>query len=402
MNARKNHHLFPRWLFSSFVSVAECSSSSFASALNDEESSSKHLEPSSSKNNIDTKTKKNLPAKVDELNAIHAKQALRELSLRQISQNYQPTFEENKTVRDFVYSSVSRVLFAFSITGVFGFASVDVKSLKMGTSGKSTFKNARNVFRARVMIGLATGVLGGMFEHRSVQFYKNLCVKILDVKEGESKMPGELAQILRDLDPLGEAVKDQERKRNRERLSGFRDGREQMTKTTRPTTTSATVAARGAPFKRDDDDDEEEEEEKQQHHHQRRERERFVSQKQTSPFFFSDVFGRATKDDDDDDNDDDPSFSSSSSKLSDSSNSANLRETTKKEKSEESGTNNGAKKAKKTRRRRIKRIHRRRRDKLRLKESERKTRIREIGAERRRQTPDWNCLRKPLKRAETL
>ena len=238
MNARKNHHLFPRWLFSSVVSVAECSSSSFASTLNDEESSSKHLEPSSSKNNVDTKTKKNLPAKADELNAIHAKQALRELSLRQISQNYQPTHEENKTVRDFVYSSVSRVLFAFSITGVFGFASVDVKSLKMGTSGKSTFKNARNVFRARVMIGLATGVLGGMFEHRSVQFYKNLCVKILDVKEGESKMPGELAQILRELDPLGEFVKDQERKRNRERLSGFRDGRVRMTKTTRTTTLS--------------------------------------------------------------------------------------------------------------------------------------------------------------------
>ena len=389
MNARKNHHLFPRWLFSSFVSVAECSSSSFASALNDEESSSKHLEPSSSKNNIDTKTKKNLPAKVDELNAIHAKQALRELSLRQISQNYQPTFEENKTVRDFVYSSVSRVLFAFSITGVFGFASVDVKSLKMGTSGKSTFKNARNVFRARVMIGLATGVLGGMFEHRSVQFYKNLCVKILDVKEGESKMPGELAQILRDLDPLGEFVKDQERKRNRERLSGFRDGRVQMTKTTRPTTTSATVAARGAPFKRDDDDEEEEEEEKQQHRHQRREREHFVSQKQTSPFFFSDVFGRATKDDDDDDdNDDDPSFSSSSSKLfrflefgesagdNEEGEERRKRNQQRREENEEN-----------EKRRRIKRIHRRRRDKLRLKESERKTRIREIGAERRRQTP---------------
>ena len=388
MNARKNHHLFPRWLFSSFVSVAECSSSSFASALNDEESSSKHLEPSSSKNNIDTKTKKNLPAKVDELNAIHAKQALRELSLRQISQNYQPTFEENKTVRDFVYSSVSRVLFAFSITGVFGFASVDVKSLKMGTSGKSTFKNARNVFRARVMIGLATGVLGGMFEHRSVQFYKNLCVKILDVKEGESKMPGELAQILRDLDPLGEFVKDQERKRNRERLSGFRDGRVRMTKTTRPTTTSATVAARGAPFKRDDDDDDEEEE-KQQQHHQRREREHFVSQKQTSPFFFSDVFGRATKDDDDDDdNDDDPSFSSSSSKLfrflefgesagdNEEGEERRKRNQQRREENEEN-----------EKRRRIKRIHRRRRDKLRLKESERKTRIREIGAERRRQTP---------------
>ena len=386
MNARKNHHLFPRWLFSSFVSVAECSSSSFASALNDEESSSKHLEPSSSKNNIDTKTKKNLPAKVDELNAIHAKQALRELSLRQISQNYQPTFEENKTVRDFVYSSVSRVLFAFSITGVFGFASVDVKSLKMGTSGKSTFKNARNVFRARVMIGLATGVLGGMFEHRSVQFYKNLCVKILDVKEGESKMPGELAQILRDLDPLGEFVKDQERKRNRERLSGFRDGRVRMTKTTRPTTTSATVAARGAPFKRDDDDDEEEEE-KQQQHHQRREREHFVSQKQTSPFFFSDVFGRATKDDDDDDdNDDDPSFSSSSSKLFrflEFGESAGDKE----EEEEERRKRNQHRREENEKRRRIKRIHRRRRDKLRLKESERKTRIREIGAERRRQTP---------------
>ena len=390
MNARKNHHLFPRWLFSSVVSVAECSSSSFASALNDEESSSKHLEPSSSKNNVDTKTKKNLRAKVDELNAIHAKQALRELSLRQISQNYQPTHEENKTVRDFVYSSVSRVLFAFSITGVFGFASVDVKSLKMGTSGKSTFKNARNVFRARVMIGLATGVLGGMFEHRSVQFYKNLCVKILDVKEGESKMPGELAQILRDLDPLGEFVKDQERKRNRERLSGFRDGRERMTKTTRTITTAATVAARGAPsFKRDEEENKEEE--KQHHHHQRREREHFVSQKQTSPFFFSDVFERATKDDDDDDddNDDDPSFSSSSSKLfrflefgesaGDKEEEEEERRKRNQHRREENEENE--------KRRRIKRIHRRRRDKLRLKESERKTRIREIGAERRRQTP---------------
>ena len=391
MNARKNHHLFPRWLFSSVVSVAECSSSSFASALNDEESSSKHLEPSSSKNNVDTKTKKNLPAKVNELNAIHAKQALRELSLRQISQNYQPTHEENKTVRDFVYSSVSRVLFAFSITGVFGFASVDVKSLKMGTSGKSTFKNARNVFRARVMIGLATGVLGGMFEHRSVQFYKNLCVKILDVKEGESKMPGELAQILRELDPLGEFVKDQERKRNRERLSGFRDGRERMTKTTRTITTAATVAARGAPsFKRDEEENKEEE--KQHHHHQRREREHFVSQKQTSPFFFSDVFERATKDDDDDDdddNDDDPSFSSSSSKLfrflefgesaGDKEEEEEERRKRNQHRREENEENE--------KRRRIKRIHRRRRDKLRLKESERKTRIREIGAERRRQTP---------------
>ena len=389
MNARKNHHLFPRWLFSSVVSVAECSSSSFASALNDEESSSTRLEPSSSKNNIDTKTKKNLPAKVDELNAIHAKQALRELSLRQISRNYQPTHEENKTVRDFVYSSVSRVLFAFSITGVFGFASVDVKSLKMGTSGKSTFKNARNVFRARVMIGLATGVLGGMFEHRSVQFYKNLCVKILDVKEGESKMPGELAQILRDLDPLGEFVKDQERKRNRERLSGFRDGRERMTKTTRTITTAATVAARGAPsFKRDEEEDKEEE--KQHHHHQRREREHFVSQKQTSPFFFSDVFERATKDDDDDDddNDDDPSFSSSSSKLfrflefGESAGDKEEEEERRKRNQHRREENEENEK-----RRRIKRIHRRRRDKLRLKESERKTRIREIGAERRRQTP---------------
>ena len=387
MNARKNHHLFPRWLFSSVVSVAECSSS-FASALNDEESSSKHLEPSSSKNNVDTKTKKNLPAKVDELNAIHAKQALRELSLRQISQNYQPTFEENKTMRDFVYSSVSRVLFAFSITGVLGFASVDVKSLKMGTSGKSTFKNARNVFRARVMIGLATGVLGGMFEHRSVQFYKNLCVKILDVKEGESKMPGELAQILRDLDPLGEFVKDQERKRNRERLSGFRDGRERMTKTTRTITTAATVAAREAPsFKRDEEEDKEEE--KQHHHHQRREREHFVSQKQTSPFFFYDVFERATKDDDDDDNDDDPSFSSSSSKLFrflEFGESAGDKEE-EEEEEEERRKRNQHRREENEKRRRIKRIHRRRRDKLRLKESERKTRIREIGAERRRQTP---------------
>ena len=374
MNARKNHHLFPRWLFSSFVSVAECSSSSFTSTY-DAEESSKHLEPSSSKNNNTGKTKKNLPAKVDELNAIHAKQALRELSLRQISQNYQPTFEENKTIRDFVYSSVSRVLFAFSITGVFGFASVDVKSLKMGTSGKSTFKNARNVFRARVMIGLATGVLGGMFEHRSVQFYKNLCVKILDVKEGESKMPGELAQILRDLDPLGEFVKDQERKRNRERLSGFRDGRERMTKTTRTTTTSATVAARGAPpFKRDE---EEEVEEEKQHHHQRREREHFVSQKQTSPFFFSDVFGRAAKDDDDDD-DDPAAFSSSSSKLfrflefSESAGDKEEEEGEARKRNQQQREEN----EENEKRRRIKRIHRRRRDKLRVKESERRTRMR--------------------------
>ena len=350
MNARKNHHLFPRWLFSSFVSVAECSSSSFASALNDEESSSKHLEPSSSKNNIRHKNEEKSPRESGRVEHNHAKQALRELSLRQISQNYQPTFEENKTVRDFVYSSVSRVLFAFSITGVFGFASVDVKSLKMGTSGKSTFKNARNVFRARVMIGLATGVLGGMFEHRSVQFYKNLCVKILDVKEGESKMPGELAQILRDLDPLGEFVKDQERKRNRERLSGFRDGRVQMTKTTRPTTTSATVAARGAPFKRDDDDDEEEEEENNN----------IIindENENTSPLKNKPLRSSS------------PTFSEEPPKtttttttttthrfrprrrsFSDSSNSANLRETTKKEKSEENGTNNAAKKTAKTRR----------------------------------------------------
>ncbi|CAL6284355.1 unnamed protein product [Bathycoccus prasinos] len=359
MNARKNHHLFPRWLFSSVVSVAECSSS-FASALNDEESSSKHLEPSSSKNNNISKTKKNLPAKVDELNAIHAKQALRELSLRQISQNYQPTFEENKTMRDFVYSSVSRVLFAFSITGVLGFASVDVKSLKMGTSGKSTFKNARNVFRARVMIGLATGVLGGMFEHRSVQFYKNLCVKILDVKEGESKMPGELAQILRDLDPLGEFVKDQERKRNRERLSGFRDGRERMTKTTRTTTTSSTVAARGAP-------------------------------------------PAAKHDDDDDDNDDDPAaFSSSSSKLFRFLEFRNPRETKKKKKKEkrENGTNNGAKKAR-----------REEESKEYTDEEETNSARKNLNARQELERlapsgdgkhPRRNCLRKSLKHAETL
>jgi hypothetical protein len=65
-----------------------------------------------------------------------------------------------------------------------------------------------------------------MFEYRSVNFYRNLAVKILD--EEDSKMSAELAEILRERDPLGEFVKDQERKKNRERLRGFRDGRQRM------------------------------------------------------------------------------------------------------------------------------------------------------------------------------
>jgi hypothetical protein len=65
-----------------------------------------------------------------------------------------------------------------------------------------------------------------MFEYRSVNFYRNLAVKILD--EEDSKMSAELAEILRERDPLGEFVKDQERKKNRERLRGFRDGRKRM------------------------------------------------------------------------------------------------------------------------------------------------------------------------------
>lgn len=197
----RRHHLrrLSRAFFEkTLASFAEC-----------EEASSKTKTGRSS-----TSAKKNLP----DLPQAVAKSALRELFHRQSVLNYQPSSSEKSTINDFVNASIWRVLFAIGLTGVFGFATVDGNSFG--------FKNKINAFRARVLLGAATGALGGMFEYRSVNFYRNLAVKILD--EEDSKMSAELAEILRERDPLGEFVKDQERKKNRERLRGFRDGRKRM------------------------------------------------------------------------------------------------------------------------------------------------------------------------------
>lgn len=191
-----------------FEKTLPLASSSFAAC---EEASSKTKKTG---RNASSSAKKNLP----DLPHAVAKSALRELFHRQSVLNYQPSSSERSTVNDFVNASIWRVLFAVGLTGAFGFATVDVNSFG--------FKNKTNAFRARVLLGAATGALGGMFEYRSVNFYRNLAVKILD--EEDSKMSAELAEILRERDPLGEFVKDQERKKNRERLRGFRDGRKRM------------------------------------------------------------------------------------------------------------------------------------------------------------------------------
>jgi hypothetical protein len=201
----RRHHLrrlsrafFEKTLLASFAECEEASSSSKTKTGRSSTSSAK----------------KNLP----DLPQAVAKSALHELFHRQSVLNYQPSSSEKSTINDFVNASIWRVLFAVGLTGVFGFATVDGNSFG--------FKNKINAFRARVLLGAATGALGGMFEYRSVNFYRNLAVKILD--EEDSKMSAELAEILRERDPLGEFVKDQERKKNRERLRGFRDGRKRM------------------------------------------------------------------------------------------------------------------------------------------------------------------------------
>ena len=200
-DTNRRHHLrrLSRAFFEKTLAFAEC-----------EEASSKTKTGRSSTSTA----KKNLP----DLPQAVAKSALRELFHRQSVLNYQPSSSEKSTVNNFVNASIWRVLFAVGLTGVFGFATVDGNSFG--------FKNKTNAFRARVLLGAATGALGGMFEYRSVNFYRNLAVKILD--EEDSKMSAELAEILRERDPLGEFVKDQERKKNRERLRGFRDGRKRM------------------------------------------------------------------------------------------------------------------------------------------------------------------------------
>ena len=202
------HHL-RRLSRAFFEKTLPLASSSFAAC---EEASSKTKK--TGRNASSSSAKKNLP----DLPHAVAKSALRELFHRQSVLNYQPSSSERSTINDFVNASIWRVLFAVGLTGAFGFATVD--------GNQFGFKNKTNAFRARVLLGAATGALGGMFEYRSVNFYRNLAVKILD--EEDSKMSAELAEILRERDPLGEFVKDQERKKNRERLRGFRDGRKRM------------------------------------------------------------------------------------------------------------------------------------------------------------------------------
>ena len=195
-----------------FVSVASCS---FESSHQFSSSSSESSKKRRRRRDVLSNTK-NLP----DVSPAVAKRALAELSRRQRVLDYEPSAEEKTTVNEFVNASIARVVVACGMTGAFGYASSDGTMLG--------FKNKTNVFRARGVVGVATGILGGLFEYRSVNFYRNLLVKVLDAQEDGSKMSGELAQILRETDPLGALVRDQDRKKNRERLSGFRVGRERM------------------------------------------------------------------------------------------------------------------------------------------------------------------------------
>ncbi len=233
---------------------------------------------------------KNLP----DVSPAVAKRALAELSRRQRVLDYEPSAEEKRTVNEFVNGAIARVVVACGLTGAFGYASSDGTMLG--------FKNKTNVFRARVVIGVATGILGGLFEYRSVNFYRNLLVKVLDAQEDGSKMSGELAQILRETDPLGALVRDQDGKKNRERLSGFRVGRERMT------ASAAAVFAEHRETRREG-----EEKEDAPHSNttttaarderRRRERRRPSGLGAPSPFVFADVFETSSRSDDDDVND---------------------------------------------------------------------------------------------------
>jgi len=256
-DTNRRHHLrrLSRAFFEKTLAFAEC-----------EEASSKAKTGRSSTSTA----KKNLP----DLPQAVAKSALRELFHRQSVLNYQPSSSEKSTINNFVNASIWRVLFAVGLTGVFGFATVDGNSFG--------FKNKTNAFRARVLLGAATGALGGMFEYRSVNFYRNLAVKILD--EEDSKMSAELAEILRERDPLGEFVKDQERKKNRERLRGFRDGRKRMMDV------GVTVEA----ARREGEDVNAPSSSFERAIVQKSEGEEEEHRGSAPPFFFSDVFGATT------------------------------------------------------------------------------------------------------------
>ena len=294
-----------------FVSVASCSS-----------------ESSSSKSSS-SKKKKNLP----DVSPAVAKRALAELSRRQQILDYEPSAEEKRTVNEFVNASIARVVVACGLTGAFGYASSDGTMLG--------FKNKTNVFRARVVVGVATGILGGIFEYRSVNFYRNLLVKVLDAQEDGSKMSGELAQILRETDPLGALVRDQDGKKNRERLSGFRVGRERMT------ASAAAVFAEHRETRREGEEKEEAHSNTTARFEHHRERRRRLGT--PSPFVFADVFETSP----DDERRPPPAGASSSS-----SSSSSVDETER---------------------------HKRRLA-FRTKELERRKRIKEIGLERRRHT----------------
>ena len=256
-DTNRRHHLrrLSRAFFEKTLAFAEC-----------EEASSKAKTGRSSTSTA----KKNLP----DLPQAVAKSALRELFHRQSVLNYQPSSSEKSTINNFVNASIWRVLFAVGLTGVFGFATVDGNSFG--------FKNKTNAFRARVLLGAATGALGGMFEYRSVNFYRNLAVKILD--EEDSKMSAEVAEILRERDPLGEFVKDQERKKNRERLRGFRDGRKRMMDV------GVTVEA----ARREGEDVNAPSSSFERATVQKSEGEEEEHRGSAPPFFFSDVFGATT------------------------------------------------------------------------------------------------------------
>ena len=256
-----------------FVSVASCSS-----------------ESSSSKSSSSSK-KKNLP----DVSPAVAKRALAELSRRQQILDYEPSAEEKRTVNEFVNASIARVIVACGLTGAFGYFSSMSNSSDGTNMMGGGFKNKTNAFRARVVVGVATGIVGGLFEYRSVNFYRNLLVKVLDAQEDGSKMSGELAQILRETDPLGALVRDQDGKKNRERLSGFRVGRERMT------ASAAAVFAEHRETRREGEEKEEAHSNTTARFEHHRERRRRLGT--PSPFVFADVFETSSRSDDDDVND---------------------------------------------------------------------------------------------------
>ena len=126
-------------------------------------------------------------------------------------------------------------------------------------------------------------------------------MKVLDAQEDGSQMSGELAQILR-ADPLGALVRDQDGKKNRERLSGFRVGRERMT------ASAAAVFAEHRETRREGEEKEDAPHSNTTTTAARDERRRRAETKTErlgalSPFVFADVFETSSRSDDDDVND---------------------------------------------------------------------------------------------------